>query len=139
MAAHGVGEFAWEDVVISTWTKARPGCLDAIKEATNAINAASESHIVKEFDVCEASALGPGPKSTLFAYVLEGMPQGDYPSLGFPVTKACDKLLAAKGSSTGKSEALIQAAAGIVKTYFGGSSCIPYNVGGPGNTPGDGP
>jgi len=139
MAAHGVNEFAWEDVVIATWKGARSGCLDAIHEAIVSIDNANESYIVDEFKVCEPRALGPGPKSTLFAYVLEGMPQGDYPSLGFPVTKACDTLIEASRATAGRSKALIQAASKIVKSYFGATTCIPYDVGGPGNTPGDGP
>lgn len=138
MAAHGVNGFAWEDVVIATWKGARPGCLDAIHEAIVAIDSANESYIVDQFNVCEARGLGR-TQSGLFAYVLEGMPQGDYPSLGFPVTKACDILLDAGRATTGRSAALIQAASGIAKSYFGGSSCIPYGVGGVGNTPGDGP
>merc|ERR1711972_1242004 len=96
---------------------------------------ASQSSIVKKFDVCEARALGT-TNSGLFAYVLEGMPQGDYPSLGFPVTKSCDALLTAKKAG---SEAMVDAAAKIVKSFFGSTSCIPYDVGGPANTPGDGP
>lgn len=139
MASHGVNEFAFEDVVVATWRRARPGCLDAIQGAIAAIDDANETYIVEQFQVCEPRAFGPGPKSTLFAYVLEGMPQGDYPSLGFPVTKACDALLGAYNDDTDKKTALIQAAAGIVKTFFGSSACIPYDVGGPGNTPGDGP
>lgn len=138
MATHGVGEFAFEDVVIATWKGSRPGCLGAILEAIDAIDSADESYIVKEMNVCEARALGPDRKSGLFAYVLEGMPQGDYPSLGFPVAKACDKLLDASRRASGKPAALIRAAADIVKGFFG-ESCVAYDVGGPGNTPGDGP
>eukprot|EP00972_Heterocapsa_arctica_P046628 6881037-Heterocapsa_arctica.AAC.1 len=67
---------------------ARPGCLDAIGRAMHAIDNADDAYLVKAFGVCEPRAFGPGPRSTFFAYVLEGMPQGDYPSLGFPVTQA---------------------------------------------------
>eukprot|EP00929_Paragymnodinium_shiwhaense_P066734 TRINITY_DN33512_c0_g1_i1.p1 TRINITY_DN33512_c0_g1~~TRINITY_DN33512_c0_g1_i1.p1 ORF type:complete len:228 (-),score=40.25 TRINITY_DN33512_c0_g1_i1:170-853(-) len=77
----------------------------------------------------------------MFSYVLEGMPQGDYPSLGFPVTKACDSLLEAKKKGT--SVALVDAAAAIVRSFYLDPSnslpCTPYDVGGIGNTPGDGP
>eukprot|EP00930_Biecheleria_cincta_P082975 TRINITY_DN72612_c0_g1_i1.p1 TRINITY_DN72612_c0_g1~~TRINITY_DN72612_c0_g1_i1.p1 ORF type:complete len:503 (+),score=69.98 TRINITY_DN72612_c0_g1_i1:34-1509(+) len=139
MAAHGVNEFAFEDIVIATWKHARSGCFDAIQDAITAIDDANDTYVVEQFQVCEPRALGPGPKSTLFAYVLEGMPQGDYPSLGFPVTKACDVLLDAYHNTTDKKTALIQAAAGIAKTFHGASSCIPYDVGGPGSNPGDGP
>jgi pimeloyl-ACP methyl ester carboxylesterase len=138
---HGVDEFTFENVVINTWDRARPGCLDVVRSTLRAIDEANESYIVKTFNACDAHALGPGPKSSFFAYVLEGMPQGDYPSLGFPVTKACDALLDAQ---TGSADAnvhtrLIEAAAGIAKTFYDSASCVPYSVGGPGNTPGDGP
>lgn len=136
LAAHGVGEFAWEDVVLATWSNARKNCLSSIKKAIGAIDAAKESYIVKKFNVCEPKALGR-TQSGLFAYALEGMPQGDYPSLGFPVTQACDSLNEA--ASTGKAEDLIDVAAQLVKNSLGSDSCIAYDVGGPGNTPGDGP
>lgn len=139
MIAHGVDEFAFEDAVVATWQSARPGCLDAIHEAIAAIDNADGSYVVDKFNVCEPRALGPGPQSTLFAYVLEGMPQGDYPSLGFPVAKACDALLDASHTDAGRATALIEASSRIVKAFYSSSSCIPYNVGGPGNTPGDGP
>ena len=43
--------------------------------------------------------LGPGGASGFFAYVTEGMPQGDYASAGQPVTKACDELLQAQAAT----------------------------------------
>lgn len=133
--AHGVNEFTFEDVVMKTWDTARPECLRAAKSALAAIDEATTSLVVDTFNTCDEKTLGPGPKSGFFAYVLEGMPQGDYASAGNPVTKACDELLQAAGSAPD----LLAAAGKIVKRFFGTSACIPYDIGGPGNTPGDGP
>eukprot|EP00927_Polykrikos_kofoidii_P051753 TRINITY_DN45548_c0_g1_i1.p1 TRINITY_DN45548_c0_g1~~TRINITY_DN45548_c0_g1_i1.p1 ORF type:complete len:502 (-),score=57.09 TRINITY_DN45548_c0_g1_i1:141-1646(-) len=140
--SHGVDQFTFEDVVVSTWENSRPGCLNAVMAALQAIDKASESSVMTAFNVCDARVLGKGPKSTLFAYVLEGMPQGDYPSLGYPVTKACDALLAARasdGNDNVVSANLVAVAGQIANTFYGSPSCVSYDVGGPGNVPGDGP
>mmetsp|Transcript_4026 Transcript_4026/g.7734 ORF Transcript_4026/g.7734 Transcript_4026/m.7734 type:complete len:506 (+) Transcript_4026:36-1553(+) len=134
--SHNVTEFTFEDTVTRTWAESNPKCLDAVDQTLSAIDSAAPDQVVKSFGLCSAKVLGPGPASTFFAYVLEGMPQGDYASAGNPVTTACDLLITTAASSPSK---LLDAAATVVKGFYGSPACIPYDVGGPGNTPGDGP
>mmetsp|Transcript_155910 Transcript_155910/g.499861 ORF Transcript_155910/g.499861 Transcript_155910/m.499861 type:complete len:491 (-) Transcript_155910:222-1694(-) len=142
-AAHGVTEFAFEDVVTEDYRSAVPGCLDAIQAATMLIEAAERSKVAEVFQVCEDKALGPR-NSDLFIYALERLPQQDYPyAVGAlparPVTAACNLLM--EPQRWGDPGALLKAAAAVASMAFGlsGSACIPYQgPGGPGNTPGDG-
>lgn len=133
-SSHGVSQNTFEDVVLATWGGARAGCLDVVQKTLTAIDSADQQLVIDTFNVCDVKALGPGLPSGFFVYVVEGMPQGDYASAGNPVTAACDLLLAATTPTE-----LLSAAGQISKKFFGSDSCIVYDVGGPGNTPGDGP
>eukprot|EP00933_Yihiella_yeosuensis_P046587 TRINITY_DN4215_c0_g1_i1.p1 TRINITY_DN4215_c0_g1~~TRINITY_DN4215_c0_g1_i1.p1 ORF type:complete len:511 (-),score=94.91 TRINITY_DN4215_c0_g1_i1:165-1697(-) len=150
-ASHGVNEFAFEDVVVQDYKDAEPRCLEAIDAAKRTIAEASEEELVKAFNLCNAKGLGPTKTST-FTYALEGLPQEDYPyTIGAmpakPVTYVCQALVKALVSTHSttedqKRQDFLEAAGSVIRLSFGsnGSQCIPdYGVGGPGNTPGDGP
>jgi len=142
--SHGVDHFSFEDVVARDYREAEPRCLDAIQAAKQAIEAAPTEELLKVFHFCDERALGPSKTST-FTYALEGLPQQDYPyAIGSmpakPVSYACQLLV--KGLNAKDSDSMLSAAASVVGMAFGydGSSCMQdYGIGGPGNTPGDGP
>lgn len=144
-ASHGVDAFTFQDIVARNYDEAEPRCLASVKAAAAAIEAATQAEVEAAFNVCEPRALGPS-RSDLFVYALEGLPQLNYPyavgSLpGNPVKHACSELVSA-ASAVDAPKALIQAAASVTAWALGGAAaaCIPYlGVGGPGNTPGDGP
>jgi len=141
-AAHGVDEFTFEDIVISDYAAAHPQCLGAIRAAVDAINGAAEEEVARVFNVCDTTALGPTLKSDLFTYALEALPQQNYPyAIGkmppLPVSRVCESLTAASGAGS-----LLAAAANVTRLGLGSDAgaCVPVqDVGGPGNTPGDGP
>lgn len=139
--SHGVTEFAFENVVARDFASAHPQCMPAIQAAKKLIEDTEDAELVKTFHTCDATALGQN-KSDFFTYALEGLPQQDYPyAIGSmpanPVNYSCNLLV----KSMDNPKALLAAAGSIsdLAQGYDGSSCIPYNVGGPGNTPGDGP
>ena len=58
---------------------APPGYSQAISAAMSAIAKAPVAALVKAFNVCDETGLGPDKPTELFAYALESMPQLDYP------------------------------------------------------------
>jgi lysosomal Pro-X carboxypeptidase len=125
-------------------------CLRTIEAARVAIEAAPVADLVKAFGVCEPAGLGPSAPSDLFMYVLESLPQLDYPmpigSLpAWPVNATCAMLTKVDATDP---DALISAAAEVVHMLMGPGlsrvtknvpSCIPTPDEGPGGIPGDGP
>ena len=151
MAGHGVDGFTWAGIVARDYDEAHPLCLRTIEAARVAIEAAPVGDLVKAFGVCEPAGLGPNAPSDLFMYVLESLPQLDYPmQIGslpaWPVNATCAMLTKADATDP---NALISAAADVVHmlmgsgvphaTGKGASSCIPTADEGPGGIPGDGP
>lgn len=141
-SAHNVTEYTWSDIATGNYAKENPRCLDAIKAASIAIDAAPAREVVDAFHVCSAAALGPSVPSELFAYALESLPQMNYPyPIGsrpaWPVREVCDIMVAAGDSAA----ELIRAAANVTDTFFGwdGKNCLPALSEGPGGVPGDGP
>jgi lysosomal Pro-X carboxypeptidase len=149
--AHGVDGFTWAGIVARDYDEAHPLCLRTIEAARVAIEAAPVGDLVKAFGVCEPAGLGPNAPSDLFMYVLESLPQLDYPmQIGslpaWPVNATCAMLTKADATDP---NALISAAADVVHmlmgsgvphaTGKGASSCIPTADEGPGGIPGDGP
>ena len=144
--AHGVDEFTWASIVARDYDEAHPRCLATIDAARVAIETAPIDDLVKAFGVCEPSGLGPNSPSDLFLYVLESMPQLDYPfAIGslpaWPVNATCKMLTQVDASDT---QALISAAAAVVHMLMGAprateTGCIPTADEGPGGIPGDGP
>ena len=147
-STHGVDEFTWAGIVARDYGEAHPECLKSIEAARVAIEAAPTADLVKAFRVCEPSGLGPNAPSDLFLYVLESIPQLDYPmpvgSLpAWPVNETCARLTKIDPTNP---KALISAAADIVHMLMGPSAtntttgaCIPTADEGPGGIPGDGP
>lgn len=141
--AHDVSEYTFEEVVIADYTAARPGCWEKIQATTAAIDAAERGSVVQAFHLCDDGVLGP-TKSSLFAYALEALPQQDYPYVigampAKPVTWVCDTLL---GASDADADAMLAAAGAVVDLALNrnGPDCLAnLGLGGPGNTPGDGP
>lgn len=146
-ASHGVDAFTFEDIVAQSFADALPQCSGSIRAAVDAIEAASPEKVASAFNVCEPRALGPSQSSELFAYALENLPQLNYPyAVGslpaHPVRYACEVLIAAADVARDSSHELIKAAATVTALALGipEGACIPFlGVGGPGNTPGDGP
>ena len=112
-----------------------------IWDATDAIEGADSSSLVKNFNLCDAGALEP-QKSSLFLYGLEGLPQLNYPyQIGnmpaWPVKAVCGML-----RDGNENDDLLAAAASVTAlalSYSLTGDCLEAFVEGPGNIPGDGP
>lgn len=136
---YGVDEFSFEDVVVKMFENSEPGCLAAIKSASFEIEGKSREYLIKRFNLCDDRGLGPN-KGDLFAYVLEGLPQSDYPySVGGlpakPVDVVCKMLVDGH-----QRQDLMKAASEVVRLVLGdGDKCIPFQDDGLGSTPGGGP
>ncbi|CAE8643401.1 unnamed protein product [Polarella glacialis] len=165
-AGHGVDGFAFEDVVLQTFSQQPDGshdCIAAITDAQDSIkswlhgangeNPGRLSALSTAFGVCAANALGSAEdRAALFTYALEGLPQQDYPYAigplpGHPVRAVCQQLVHARAFGE-KTEgiagfegmpSLVKAAAAVTRLAMGfanSSSCIPEQ--GPGG-PGNTP
>jgi lysosomal Pro-X carboxypeptidase len=68
-ASHGVDEFTFSDIISKSYNDADPQCLNAISAVTDAIEKSATSDLVKAFNLCDESGLGPH-KSDLYLYGL---------------------------------------------------------------------
>jgi lysosomal Pro-X carboxypeptidase len=143
--SHGVDEFTFSDIVTKDYDSADPQCLDAISATKVAIDQTSTDELVKAFNLCDASGLGPH-KTDLYLYGLEGLCQQNYPyAVGtmpaWPVTYVCKQLVQALNTCTASS-CLVDAAAAMTNLALGvdpSEGCMETLEEGPGNIPGDGP
>jgi lysosomal Pro-X carboxypeptidase len=136
--AQGVTETTFSEIVAAQYAKSE-GCLEAIWEATDAIEAASEQELLAAFNYCDADVLAPG-KSSMFLYGLEGLPQQNYPyEIGdmpaWPVAATCAVLTGGDGDILSRAAAAGALSGGYSLT----GDCLAAFPEGPGNVPGDGP
>ncbi|CAM9481871.1 unnamed protein product, partial [Ectocarpus fasciculatus] len=144
--AHGVDEFTFSDIITKDYDSAHPQCLDAIKASRTAIEQTSTEYLVKAFNLCNESGLGPH-KPDLFLYGLEGLCQQDYPyAIGdmpaWPVNYVCDVLVDAYNTCDAQDPScMVDAAVTVTNLALGtdSSTCMETLEEGPGNIPGDGP
>ncbi|KAG7368496.1 serine carboxypeptidase S28 [Nitzschia inconspicua] len=142
--SRGISEYTFAEIVATQYNKTE-GCLQAIWEAAELLDAMSDSAddrtmVIKAFNFCDESALQPFP-SSLFVYGLEGLPQQNYPyPVGglpaWPVQAVCEILTAET------SDSLLQRAAKVTALsmrYSLDGTCLSIPPEGPGNVPGDGP
>ena len=73
-SSHGVTEFTFGDIITDSYNNANPQCLDAISAVTDAIEQSAMDELVRTFNLCDASGLGPH-KSDLYLYGLVSMVQ----------------------------------------------------------------
>ncbi|KAH8085517.1 dipeptidyl-peptidase [Aureococcus anophagefferens] len=137
---HGVDAYTFSDIIARDYDDAAPGCLDAIRATTDALNAASPEALVDLFHLCDAAALGP-TRAALWQYALESLPQLDYPRAvgsipAWPVNHTCH-LLARASTAAARLRVAAEVQAMVLGT--GGETCFPALVEGPGGVPGDGP
>ena len=134
-----ITRFTFAEVVSAQYGKF-DGCLEAISDASVAIERADERTLLEAFNFCDESALNP-QKSSIFTYGLEGLPQSNYPyPIGhlpaWPVQNACEIL-------TNESIPLLNRAASVTAITMNydleGEKCLTTPEEGPGNIPGDGP
>ena len=135
-----ITEFTFAEVVATQYAK-YDGCLEAISNASDAIDATDNQTLLDAFNFCDDSSLHP-QKSSIFTYALEGLPQSNYPyPIGhlpaWPVAHVCDIMIQ-------DSLPLLGRAAKVTAIIMGydldsDSGCLPTPEEGPGNIPGDGP
>ena len=135
-----ITRFTFAEVVAAQYSKFE-GCLEAISDATDAIEAADNETILDIFNFCDVTSLQP-LKSSIFSYGLEGLPQSNYPyPIGnlpaWPVAHVCEILV------NNDSAPLLNRAAKVTAISMGydldSDKCLSTPEEGPGNIPGDGP
>jgi hypothetical protein len=136
--AHNVTSLTFSEIIGKQYNKTE-GCLKALWNAVDIIDATDDETLLTTFNFCNVSALKP-MKSSIFTYALEGLPQGNYPyPIGsmpaWPVNYSCSIL-------TDESIPLLQRAANVTALSMGyalDGDCLNSPEEGPGNIPGDGP